>query len=123
MSGTSINIACKVLQLFLQSLTRGSYYRIIGFGSRFRKYDESPKECTKENLQKTFKKIANLEADLGGTNIYSPLLDIYNSYQIHDKINLPRYIILLTDVEIEDKNNTFLLSKKIVHIIWYFQFE
>ena len=112
MDGTSINIASKALQLFLQSLPRGSYYQIIGFGSSFRKYDESPKEYTKENLQETFKKIKNLDADLGGTNIYSPLIYIYNSYKIHDKINLPRYIFLLTDGEIEDKNKTLSIIEK-----------
>ena len=87
MSGTPIEIASQSLQLFLQSLPAGSYYQIIGFGSEFKKYDEEPKEYTKENIPETFKKISTLSANLGGTNIYSPLKYIYDSYKIHKKIN------------------------------------
>jgi hypothetical protein len=103
MSGTPIEIASQSLQLFLQSLPAGSYYQIIGFGSEFKKYDEEPKEYTKENIPETFKKISTLSANLGGTNIYSPLKYIYDSYKIHKKINLPRYIFLLTDGAIFNK--------------------
>ena len=87
MSDTPIKIASQSLQLFLQSLPAGSYYQIIGFGSEFKKYDEEPKEYTKENIPETFKKISTLSANLGGTNIYSPLKYIYDSYKIHKKIN------------------------------------
>lgn len=52
-------------------------------------------------------KIRLLEANLGGTNIYLPLYDIYNNYKtIYEKISLPKSIILLTDGGIEDKNKT-----------------
>ena len=49
----------------------------------------------------------NLEAD-----IYSPLLDIYNSYKIHDKINLPRNILFLTDGKIENEEDTLAIIEK-----------
>ena len=103
MSGTPIKIASQSLQLFLQSLPAGSYYQIIGFGSEFKMYDIEPKEYTKEKILETLKKIGDLKADLGGTNIYSPLKYIYDSYKKHEEINLPRYIFLLTDGEINNK--------------------
>ena len=103
MDGTPIKIASQSLQLFLQSLPAGSYYQIIGFGTRFKAYDIEPKEYTKENIHETFKKIEDLKANLGGTNIYYPLEYVYDSYEDHKKINLPKYIFLLTDGEVENK--------------------
>ena len=106
MSGSSIEIASKGLKLFLQSLPPKSYYQIIGFGSDFKAYDKTPKQYTQENILKSIMTIDNLRADLGGTDIYSPLKYVYDSYKEHDKINLPRNIFLLTDGEIEDKKRT-----------------
>jgi len=73
MRGTSIKVASRSLLLFLQSLPAGSYYQIIGFGSNFKKYDKTPKEYISENIKKSIKLIENLDADLGFTDIYSPL--------------------------------------------------
>ena len=104
----SIKIAAKALQIFIQSLPAGSYYQLIGFGSRFKKYDETPKEYNKDNINKSLKIIEKLDDSLGGTNIYDPLKDIFSS-DVYDKINLPRNIFLLTDGEIEDKEKTLAL--------------
>ena len=113
MSGTPINIASKALKLFLQSLPSGSYYQIIGFGSEYRLYDEkTPIEYKKENIIKTLKIVENLCGDLGGTDIYSPLKYVYDSYKIHDKINLPRNIFLLTDGQVYDKNNVLKIIEE-----------
>ena len=109
MSGNPIKVASKALLLFIQSLPAGSYYQIIGFGSSYKKYDEEPKEYNQENIKNTMQLIDNLRADLGGTDIYRPLKDIYNSYKIYDKINLPRNIFLLTDGEIDNKKDTLTL--------------
>ena len=109
MCGESIQIASKALKLFLQSLPVGSFYQIIGFGSYYIKYDEIPKEYTKENIIESFKIIDNLRADLGGTDIYSPLKDIYDSFEIYDSIKLSKNIFLLTDGYVQDKENTLAL--------------
>ena len=112
MDGDSIEIASKALLLFLQSLPAGSYYQIIGFGSEFKKYDENPKVYNENNIKKSKEIINKLKADLGGTNIYNPLNDIYNSDKIYEKINLPKIIFLLTDGEIDNKNETLELIEK-----------
>ena len=112
MSGRPIIIVSKGLKLFLQSLPPKSYYQIIGFGSSYQKYDETPKEYTQENIKKSIQIIDNLKANLGGTDIFDPLNYIYNSHEIHDKIKLPRNVFLLTDGEINDKKDTLDLIYK-----------
>jgi len=112
MSGNSIKVASKALLLFLQSLPSGSLYQIIGFGSSYKKYDEKPKEYNQENINKSIKLIEELEANLGGTNIYEPLKDIYDSCEVYDKIVLPKNIFLLTDGEIENKSDTLSIIEK-----------
>ena len=47
--------------------------------------------------------IEKLSANLGSTDIYSPLENIYSSYKIYDEINLPKIIFLLTDGAVDDK--------------------
>ena len=105
MSGSRIEISKKALELFMQSLPAKSYYQLIGFGTDFVKYDETPKEYTKENIENSIKIIKNLKADLFCTNILSPLKDIFGN-KIYDEINLTKNIFLLTDGEIEDKERT-----------------
>ena len=67
-----MEIALKALLIFLQSIPVGSYYQIIGFGSKFIKYDQIPKEYKKENIEASINIIKKLTASLGGTNIYQP---------------------------------------------------
>ena len=112
MSGSAINIVSKALELFLQSIPVGSYYQLIGFGSEFKKYDESPKSYTKENITNSIKIIKSLKADLGGTDIYQPLKNIYENNNIYNEIKLPKNIFLLTDGEIENKKETLELIEK-----------
>ena len=112
MSGTPMKIASNALKLFIQSLPSKSYYQIIGFGSTYVKYDKTPKEYIKKNIDESLNQIDNLKANLAGTNIFSPLQYIYNSYELYDKIELPKNIFLLTDGEILDKDKTLKLIEK-----------
>ena len=107
-----IKIVSKALELFLQSLPKNSYYQLIGFGSTFIKYDENPKKYTKENIQKSLEIIKSLNANLGGTDIYSPLKSIYENEKEYDKIKLPTNIFLLTDGEINNKDLTLEIIEK-----------
>ena len=111
MSGESIKLASKALIIFLQSIPAGSYYQIIGFGSKFKKYDETPKEYNKENIKTSINIIEYLSADLGGTNIYEPLKNIFDSKD-YDNINLPRNIFLLTDGAVDNENEVLNLIEE-----------
>ena len=104
MDGTPIELVKKSLLLFIQSLPKKSYFQLIGFGSEYTKYNEKPVEYTKKNV-KIIKDIINdLNADLGGTDIYKPLEDIYNDEE-YSKINLSKNIFLITDGEVLQRDD------------------
>ena len=111
MNGNKIEISKKALELFLQSLPANSYYQLIGFGSNFVKYDETPKEYNQDNINLSMKCIESLNAELGGTNIYDTLKNIYED-KIYDNIKLNRKIFLLTDGYIKNRENTLELIKE-----------
>ena len=102
MSGSAIRIVSEAILIFLQSLSKGSYFQLIGFGSTFKKINEKPLEYNKENVKNTMDIIKNLKADLGGTNISSPLKEIFNSKD-YDEINLARNLFILTDGEVDNR--------------------
>ena len=108
MSGEPIKLVQDSLNLLIQSLPLNSYYQLIGFGSDFIKYDEIPKEYNKDNIQSTKEIILTLDSKLGGTNIFDPLKSIYNDNH-YNLIKLPKYIILLTDGEVENKDDVLNL--------------
>ena len=49
---------------------------------------------------------------MGGTDIVEPLKDIFNNREVYEKINLSKNILLLTDGEVENKNECFNLIKE-----------
>ena len=112
MSDSSIKAASEGLLLFLQSLPVGSFYQIIGFGTDYETYDKKPKEYKQKNIEESIKIIEALKANKGGTNIYEPLKYIYKLKNDYDKILLPRYIFLLTNGNINNKNETLSLIEK-----------
>ena len=112
MSGSAIKVASKALLLFLQSLPAGSYYQIIGFGTKYKTYDKTPKEYNQKNIEGSIKIVEALKGDMGGTNIYDPLNYIYKSKDVYNKILLPRNIFLLTDGDVDNKKDTLNLIEK-----------
>ncbi len=108
MPGDPINIVKQSLLLFIKSLPVNSYFQLIGFGSNFRKYNNNPVEYNEENVNYIIEEINNLKADMGGTNISTPLKYIFkNNY--YSKIELAKNIFLLTDGEVHDKEECFNL--------------
>jgi len=108
MSGQRIDLSCKALLLFLQSLNINCYFQLIGFGSDYGKYSDEPLEYNKENIKNLMEKIKKLKADRGGTELYKPLNDIYNN-KIYEKYDMKKEIILLTDGELFDKEQVINL--------------
>ena len=106
MRGNSISLVKKALNLFMQSLPPKSYFQLIGFGSNFSKYNPIPMEYNKENVKDIISQINGLEANMGGTNISSPLQDIFeNKDKIYDNIPLSKNIFLLTDGQVNNRES------------------
>ena len=108
MDGKNIELCKNALILFLQSLNKGSYFQLIGFGSSFEYYNKEPLEYIKENVKKLMEIINNLSADKGGTELYDPLKNIFENPR-YEKINISKHIFILTDGAIDDKETTLNL--------------
>ncbi|MBP5700143.1 MAG: VWA domain-containing protein, partial [Methanobrevibacter sp.] len=104
MSGKSIKLVKQALILFMQSLPPKSYFQLIGFGSDYEKYNQNPVEYNKENVESIMKTINQLRANKGGTNLFSPLNDIFNSKD-YDNIDLSHNIFILTDGQINNRES------------------
>ena len=98
MSGKPIELVREMLNFFMKSLPKNSFFQIIGFGSYIKFINEEPLIYTEENVNETIEKIQNLEADLGGTNLFFPLKAIFKEDNYKD-INLGRNVFILTDGE------------------------
>ena len=108
MAGKSIDLVKKALLLFIQSLAEGSYFQIIGFGSKFIKYNDIPVIYDKQNVTQIIDVIKDMKANLGGTNISKPLENIFN-HTIFTNNYLSRNIFLLTDGQVHDRDECFKL--------------
>ena len=108
MMGNPISLVKEALLLFIQSLPKGSYFQLIGFGSDFKKYNNAPVEYNEENVEGIIRIIKEIDAYMGGTNIVSPLSDIYND-KVYNNINLSKNIFLLTDGQIYDRDECIKL--------------
>ena len=108
MSGDRIYLCKKALLLFLQSLNKGSYFHLIGFGTNYSYYSQEPLEYNKHNYKMISNNIRNLEGNRGGTQLYEPLKSIFEN-PVYDKLNVVKHIFLLTDGEIENKEITLNL--------------
>ena len=102
MSGKAIELVKETLLEVIKSLKAGSYFQLIGFGTVFKKYNEEPVEVKQENVNNIINIINDLRANMGGTNIVSPLEDIYNNSN-YSKFNLSKNIFLLTDGGVDNR--------------------
>jgi hypothetical protein len=71
----------------------------IGFGSRFEKLFPHSVEYNEASLQKAQEHCDRLVANLGGTEILPPLLDIFKE---RPKEGIPRQVFLMTDGEVQN---------------------
>ena len=108
MSGRPIQLVNESLLFFLQSLPKNSYFQLIGFGSNYKKINEIPIEYNKDNVNKTNKMIKNLAADLGGTNISSPLKEIFKCKE-YNNFALSKNLFILTDGEVDNREECLKL--------------
>ena len=112
MEGTPINLVKKSLKIFLHSLPKNSYFQLIGFGSEYKKYNETPIKYSYENITNLDNLINNLDAEMGGTYPLPLIKNILENNK--DYINFKSYknLFILTDGEVEEREETLDYIKK-----------
>jgi hypothetical protein len=70
MGGYPIQEAKTAMKYFFQSLPEGVKFNIVKFGSKFVFFNEISLDYSDENLEKAKKYIDEIDANLGGTELY-----------------------------------------------------
>ena len=111
MSGSSMNQAKKALELFLHSLPSDCYFNIWSFGSSYDSlFPGGSTKYSDKSLNKALNHVRQMSADYGGTEIYSPLRDIFQ--QAKTKKGYLRQIFVLTDGEVSNDASIISLVKQ-----------
>ncbi|XP_068772235.1 von Willebrand factor A domain-containing protein 5B1 [Struthio camelus] len=94
MSGVNINRVKDALLVILKSLMPACLFNVVGFGSTFKALFPASRTYCEESLAVACESIKRIRADMGGTDILSPLKWIIRQ-PIHR--GHPRLLFLLTD--------------------------
>ena len=98
MGGIPIQLAVKALKVFLHSLPLGCFVNVYSFGSDFEALFEKSMEYTQDSLEIASAVASKFEADMGGTEIYEPLKNIFSQDPLFiNGVPRERQIFLLTD--------------------------
>ncbi|XP_036888807.1 von Willebrand factor A domain-containing protein 5B1 [Sturnira hondurensis] len=94
MSGTSIHRVKDAMLVALKSLMPACLFNVIGFGSTFKTLFPSSQTYNEETLAMACDNIQRMRADMGGTNLLSPLKWVIRqpAHQGH-----PRLLFVITD--------------------------
>ena len=116
MKGKKMEMTIEALKLFISSLPPRSKFEIISFGSTY------STNCMKENTDKEVKsikdKINQMNANMGGTNIYDPLRFAIKENLNKDKkqskksVQYNRKIFLLTDGAVKEPEKVIELARE-----------
>ncbi|XP_077319428.1 von Willebrand factor A domain-containing protein 5A-like [Lithobates pipiens] len=93
-----IQVAKETLVFLLKSLPLGSYFNVFGFGSSFESFFLESVAYTQQSMEEALKKVEEMQADLGGTEILKPLKKIYDTTGNEGR---PQLLFLFTDGEVE----------------------
>ncbi|KAH3759502.1 Vault protein inter-alpha-trypsin domain [Pelomyxa schiedti] len=97
---SAISLLAETMLMLLHSLPYGCLFNIIGFGSSYERLFQQSITYNDESLSQSISHVSGLRANLGGTDLHSPLSFIFN---LPEDINFPRQIFLLTDGDVERK--------------------
>ncbi|XP_063349380.1 von Willebrand factor A domain-containing protein 5A-like [Pelmatolapia mariae] len=108
MSNTRIRSAKDTLLLLLKSLPMGCYFNIYSFGSSYEHIFLKSVEYSQQTMKEALKKVEQMQANLGGTEILEPLKHIYSQPFIP---NQPRQLFVFTDGEVRNTKEVIDLVK------------
>ena len=94
MSGEYIASTRETLALFLKSIPEGCHFNIVGFGSTFQYLFPTSVAYDQSRLDTAMEHVESLQADLGGTELLSPLRHVLGLPLLP---GLPRQVFVLTD--------------------------
>ena len=106
MGGTSIAQAKKALEVFLRGVPAGALFNVYRFGSTFSKLYPHSIDYNEKTLATALQHLAGMDADLGGTELLSPLRDIYGTATQN---GVTRSIVLLTDGQVGNEADVLTL--------------
>ncbi|GIU33044.1 VWA domain-containing protein [Shewanella schlegeliana] len=112
MSGDSIAQAGIALKQILELLDEDDWFNIILFGSHHRSLFSESVKASRTNLDIAAKELANLKADLGGTEMLTALNAAYDSAA---PAELTSNILLITDGEIWGEEQLLLKAQQSNH--------
>ncbi|XP_065133591.1 von Willebrand factor A domain-containing protein 5A-like [Paramisgurnus dabryanus] len=103
-----IESAKETLLLLLKSLPMGCYFNIYGFGSHFESFFPQSVVYNQDTMDQALKKVNEMTANMGGTEILQPLKQIYSQagYPEH-----PRQLFVFTDGEVGNTKEVLDLVK------------
>uniref|UniRef100_A0A3B5KUR1 von Willebrand factor A domain containing 5A n=1 Tax=Xiphophorus couchianus TaxID=32473 RepID=A0A3B5KUR1_9TELE len=85
------------LMLLLKSLPMGCYFNIYGFGDHYEHVFPKSAKYNQKNLKRALKRVEEMDANLGGSEILEPLRQIYRQPCIPKH---PRQLFIFTDGEV-----------------------
>lgn len=108
MAGAYMNTAKETLTIFIKSLPKGSDFNVVVFDSVHSTFFSQSVSYDSENIKTALQKLDPVSGS-GGTNLYPPLLEIYNKPPTPGK---PRHIFVLTDGGVANESLVISLIRK-----------
>uniref|UniRef100_A0A8C2ZSE6 von Willebrand factor A domain-containing protein 5A-like n=1 Tax=Cyclopterus lumpus TaxID=8103 RepID=A0A8C2ZSE6_CYCLU len=97
------------LLLLLKSLPMGCYFNIHSFGSSYEHIFPESVEYNQKTMEEALKNVAEMKANLGGTEILKPLKHIYSQPCIPSQ---PQQLFVFTDGEVGNTKDVINLVKQ-----------
>ncbi|KAL1894469.1 hypothetical protein Cpir12675_003646 [Ceratocystis pirilliformis] len=110
MSGTSIEGVRSSLRVFLKSLPVGAKFNICSFGSNYSMLWPKSRSYNNESFKEASLLAQNLQADMGGTDMYGALDAIFKQKSPQTTLD----VIVLTDGQIWAQDHLFGLIRRTV---------
>ena len=107
MGGSSITEAKQALHILLAALDTESHFNIYRFGSTFEKLFKECMAYNTQSMEKAVKYLSMADANLGGTEILSPLQDIIRTL----KPGRISKLVLITDGQVGNEEQIFDLVR------------
>jgi Ca-activated chloride channel family protein len=119
MAGPSIAEVRNALQLCLRSLTPGSRFNIVSFGSRYEALFGRSRDYDEASLAQAAAFVGSLDADMGGTEILPALQYVV---QQPPAAGMPRQVLVLTDGEVTNTDAVIDLARRHAAAARFFTF-